>query len=417
MNIPVLMTTDDNYILQTKTAIFSMRKNTNQSEHINVTILCSKDLSKNGEDNLKSLEEKLCNLSIDFFEVDSHLFKDAIAVGRIALCSFYRLIMDEVVHEDKCLFLDGVMIIECDLLELYEVDVSDVYVAGVRDVSFVLNPDWARQHREKYGFLDMFSYINAGVLVINLKRIRENRLRTRFIEEMSNGYPYMDQDVINKVCFGGIKILPYEYNCFHMISNIRGVMGRRLDSIKVYHYPGEYKPWNYLRTRYAKKWWEYAKMALSGVEYSLMYENAQLFTRFSDWSEILKLCKRETRIAIIGFSKAGVHVYSSLLINNVKAEIIICDNDKKKQRDLGNGISVCSVEEIANSIQSTLWIVISQRYRGEIRKQLQDYNVPEDKIVFFVDKNSDYFETLSDEFVDYETSDLKLLNYGICQKM
>ena len=47
---------------------------------------------------------------------------------------------------------------------------------------------------------------------MNMKKIRADGLRNRFLSEMDNGYLYMDQDVLNKVCLGRVEYLIPNWN-------------------------------------------------------------------------------------------------------------------------------------------------------------------------------------------------------------
>ena len=116
--IPVVMLSDENYILQTRVAIWSMRKNTSIESTLEIVILCSKELDSYSRLILTELENILINLHINFYEVDKTIFSGAKRIGRIPIASFYRLIIGEAIQEEKCLFLDGDMIINVDLNEI-----------------------------------------------------------------------------------------------------------------------------------------------------------------------------------------------------------------------------------------------------------------------------------------------------------
>ena len=45
--------------------------------------------------------------------------------------------------------------------------------------------------------LEFGEYIQAGLVVMNLKKMRDDKLVSRFIEHASNRYTYQDQDILN----------------------------------------------------------------------------------------------------------------------------------------------------------------------------------------------------------------------------
>jgi len=61
--IPVVMLSDENYILQTRVAIWSMRKNTSIESTLEIVILCSKELDSYSRLILTELENILINLN------------------------------------------------------------------------------------------------------------------------------------------------------------------------------------------------------------------------------------------------------------------------------------------------------------------------------------------------------------------
>lgn len=86
-----------------------------------------------------------------------------------AYCSPYTLIrlLADLIPEmpDKLLYLDADVMFNRSITELYGIDVSDVEYAAARD------------HYGKY--LVSPNYINAGVLLFNLKNMRESGILTR----------------------------------------------------------------------------------------------------------------------------------------------------------------------------------------------------------------------------------------------
>ena len=104
-----------------------------------------------------------------------------------AYCTPYtllRLLADLIPGmPDKLLYLDIDMMIAKDLNELYEIDISEYEYAAVR---------------EKYGSkLIRPDYINAGMLLLNMKKIRETKLLEKARERIRNKKMlFADQDAI-----------------------------------------------------------------------------------------------------------------------------------------------------------------------------------------------------------------------------
>lgn len=118
--------------------------------------------------------------------------------------SMLRLYADIVPEiPDKIIYLDTDTMINNDISELYNIDIDDFEIACVKD-----SYNWASPSRWK--IID--TYFNAGVLLLNMKKIRE----TKMFEKARNlchdkKMMYMDQDALNQsVTYK--KMLPLKFN-------------------------------------------------------------------------------------------------------------------------------------------------------------------------------------------------------------
>ena len=69
MRIPIVMVSDNNYILQTKVAIWSMRENTCADIFLEITIICSSQLNINCRTQLRKLENVVHNFDKIIFHL------------------------------------------------------------------------------------------------------------------------------------------------------------------------------------------------------------------------------------------------------------------------------------------------------------------------------------------------------------
>lgn len=119
-----------------------------------------------------------------------------------AYCSPYtllRLFADEIEEiPDKILYLDADIMFNRDFTLLYDIDVSDVEYAAARD---------------HYGkFLIYYNYINAGVLLFNMKMIRETGLLQKARGQIkSRKLMFADQSAIVRSTTKK-KMLPQKFN-------------------------------------------------------------------------------------------------------------------------------------------------------------------------------------------------------------
>ncbi len=144
-----------------------------------------------------------------------------------------RLFADECeLLPDKLLYLDTDVLLSGDIGELYDVDVENYDLAGVRD---------------HYGRFFIYpNYLNSGVMLWNLKAIREKgifRRATKLCNEKK--MLLMDQSAINKYAKKKL-ILPPRFNEQH--KNKKDTLVRHF-SMRIKWFPfirtEKIKPWNF----------------------------------------------------------------------------------------------------------------------------------------------------------------------------
>ena len=115
-----------------------------------------------------------------------------------------RLFADQIENmPDKILYLDNDVIADGDISELFDEDVEGYEFAGVLD------------HYGSWFFRDKATkrdYLNSGVLLFNMKMVKETGLFEQCREKCRNQRMFMpDQTALNKLATAK-KILPRKYN-------------------------------------------------------------------------------------------------------------------------------------------------------------------------------------------------------------
>ena len=151
--------------------------------------------------------------------------------------AYAKLLISELLDEDKVLYLDSDIIIRNDISSLWKTDINNVYAAGILD-----NGGHLPGHREMLGIKG--KYINTGVILLNCKRIRDDGLTEQFFNIInSRSLEYPDQDAFNMVCCDKMLYLPSMYN-FAMNNKFpvtRFVFDQRYRYI--IHYTGNKSDW------------------------------------------------------------------------------------------------------------------------------------------------------------------------------
>ena len=128
---------------------------------------------------------------------------------KITATTYFRLFLPDIMPEE----VERVLYIDCDTLVLD--DLSELYNKHLINTCGNVAEPTAPLMKRKVGLKPQDTYVNAGVMLIDLKRWREDGIDKKFIsyiEEMDGNISFEDQGVINHVLKGKIDILPVRYN-------------------------------------------------------------------------------------------------------------------------------------------------------------------------------------------------------------
>ena len=205
-DVDIVLITDANYMDFTRVAIQSAKENMCPGSQYHFHVM-TMDVSQSDVQALKALQTD--NVSVRVLpQQEANLFyiRDT-HVSKTSLLKYY--ITDALPELDKVLYIDSDVLVLHDLNKLYQTDVSDVYLAAVKDPSwFFQNTHVVELNLEERGF-----YFNSGVMLMNLAKIREDNLVAQLEEFTNNNFrTYMDQDALNVVVKDKVKLLPVEDN-------------------------------------------------------------------------------------------------------------------------------------------------------------------------------------------------------------
>ena len=257
IHIPIVYATDDNYVMPTIVSMESAVRSMKESSFYEFTILVPDEIKQeniNRFEIFKNSYENRCSVNlIKMGDAYSDCF-----TGRWGKCMYYRLSIPYILKDaDKAIYLDGDTLVRHDLQEMYNIDLEDNLCGGVIDCNF-----------DRWKSLKIFNnkmdkYVCSGVLLMNCKVWREDTdIYTKIMglckNIQENNFTCPDQDVINTVCGGKIKKLPFKFMHFGMWANIENeydkceyakkyyskeefLEGKNNPVIMHFFYP---KPWN-----------------------------------------------------------------------------------------------------------------------------------------------------------------------------
>lgn len=253
--IPVFFAVDNGYIPFLSVALRSLIDNTSNENKYAIKILYT-NVTEENKIKIKKYETE--NISIEFVDLNKQLeeIKEKLYTRNyFSNTTYYRLFIPELYPEyDKAVYIDSDTVCLSDIAELYNTDMGDNLIAGIPD-GVIQAIDIFKDYVERVvGVADYNNYFNAGVIVMNLKELRDYKFEEKFIYmlEKIKFEVAQDQDYLNRLCKGRVKILDYSWNRMP-------VMGKTEGKINLIHYNLGAKPWYFDNVVYQEYFWEYAK--------------------------------------------------------------------------------------------------------------------------------------------------------------
>lgn len=251
--INILCSTDDQYVPWCGIMLTSLFEN-NEGLIDRVFILTA-GLNPKNVDAISRLSEKYC-VPITIVTIredllgDFHVRNDGCP---ITVATWYRILAPIVLPKeiDKVLYLDCDIIINRPLIDLWKEDLEDFAIGAIPDES-----SYQKEYYDRLGFPKEAIYVNAGVLLINLKYWREHDVVNRCLDcirTSANQLIFYDQDTLNKVLFQEKKLLDVTWNLqngflwswqFHNYdATLKTAIRKCCYSPHIIHFSGPAKPW------------------------------------------------------------------------------------------------------------------------------------------------------------------------------
>lgn len=172
--------------------------------------------------------------------------------NRFSKYTLYRLLLPYLVKDDRLLYLDADIIVNNNIDDFYNIDFGDSLIAGIADTG--LDQYYNRaNYMKSIGLNADATYINAGVTLMNMKKIKELKLTDKWVQMANEKLcPNHDQDILNITCKGRIKLVDFKYN----VSLSTGLNIQEKD-VAIMHFAGV-KPWNLEHVPFYSIWKKYS---------------------------------------------------------------------------------------------------------------------------------------------------------------
>jgi lipopolysaccharide biosynthesis glycosyltransferase len=260
-------------------SLYSLIENVSDSNEYNVTVL-ETDISNEFKDIISSLQAGKNNVHINFINMDSELKNKGVDS---LFCHLYftkemylRIFIPDILQNiDKAVYIDIDTIITGDVAELYNIDLENNYIGAAKDFNTIVNYKYFKNipiyFDEFIKLKNIKEYFNSGVLLMNLVKLREISIveKTYNLLDKYKEFLYPDQDILNLICEGHVKIISNKWNFVPLINvalihdetfqELAAEWSQGLCDRKIIHYISEEKPWNFPKNVVATGWWKMAK--------------------------------------------------------------------------------------------------------------------------------------------------------------
>ena len=205
----IVYSSDNNYLQHLCVSMVSLLENNTDADELNIFII-SNNISIESQSKVNCVAQRF-GRSVTW--IDFEPFQRQLILNmewEISLSSYARLFLADMLPEwcTKVIYIDCDTVVCDSLREMYEIDMTNYAVAGVADL--ILDT-----FKTRVGLTVRQTYINAGILVINLSEWRQKNMTGAFldfIESYHGSVPHHDQGTINGTLQNSCKLIHPKYN-------------------------------------------------------------------------------------------------------------------------------------------------------------------------------------------------------------
>lgn len=394
LKVSIAYITDRAFFYNTAVSIVSLKENKNAQSRYDVYLVVV--------DVEKELWERLYDLNDDNFQIqvipkeNSHqeFQKEDFPVTSTALIKFELPTVLE--NLDKVLYLDGDMLIQEDLTDLYATKLGENYVGAVVDILAMeqIPSALVKLHCE-YPL-----YFNSGMMLMNLSAMRDDNIPVQLLKYKKEGINFfMDQDALNVVLGEKAIFLPIRYN--YMVTIEEAHLGseilekyhvdfnrttlEREQSAAILHLTGVQKPWKYKMPYLTDLFLSYyEKSPYADLDVFNPQEEYQVRQYAFPFDKV----REKTKIALYGAGNIGKQYYEQLKRDGSHQVVLWVDENYQEFENTSYDIK--SPEYLTESLLEVIVIAIkNQDIVLQVFERLERMGIDRDKIVWSIKWFSD----------------------------
>lgn len=206
----IVYASDDNFAEIMGVSMLSLFEN-NKDESEIVAYVLDSDIKDDNREKLELLAKQYGRQLVFVSTKDVSGQLNSVKQDRGGASQFARLFLSKLLPEtcERVLYIDCDTIIRHPIKDLYETDFEGNIICGVMDCI-------SKQHRARLGLKENATYINSGMMLIDLCAWRDQHIEEKIetvIKKFNGHVPYADQGIVNLALQGRIKCVHPRYNC------------------------------------------------------------------------------------------------------------------------------------------------------------------------------------------------------------
>ena len=212
--IPVFYACDDGFVKYTIVSIKSLMLNASK-EYDYVIYVLNVGISEQMKEETYKL--KTDGFDIKFVDVHDQLDKIGTTLplrDYYSKTTYFRIFIADMFPEyKKALYIDSDTVVLGDISELFNVELSDNFVAACHEQAMVQTEVYGNYVEQVMG-INRNNYFNAGILLINCDKFRKEKVSEQFIDLLGvyNFVVTQDEDYLNVICHNKVLWLNSGWN-------------------------------------------------------------------------------------------------------------------------------------------------------------------------------------------------------------
>ncbi len=257
--VPIFFTVDESYAPYLDCAIRSMIANADKSRKYRIIVLCD---NVTDESKARIREGIRPPFGISFVDMKgtheglTDREENRLRCDYFTMTIYFRLFIPDLFPEyGKCIYLDSDVIVTGDISRLYDTELGDNLIGACLDRSIHGVPELISYIENAVGS-GKDEYINSGVLLMNLARLRDLGLSEHFLSLLNKHHFETiapDQDYLNAICKGSILYLDGRWDAMPPQGG-----GKSIPDPFLIHFNLFMKPWCYDDIPYQEEFWKWA---------------------------------------------------------------------------------------------------------------------------------------------------------------